>query len=140
KLLTPIVPHTAEEMWEYIPETGSEYVQLTDIPEPIDVFSNDEIENKWNHFMKVRDDVLKALEEARDEKIIGKSLEAKVTITPKDETTRQVLQSIPYLHQMLIVSGVKLSDNESSAKAYKYVNISVEEYPGETCERCWTAS
>lgn len=140
KLLTPIIPHTAEEVWEYLPGTEADYVQLTDIPEPEVVFDNEEIENKWNHFMKVRNDVLKALEEARDEKVIGKSLEAKITIIPKDDLTRNVLQSTPYLHQMLIVSGAELSEEGSNTKEYKYVNIKVEKHPGETCERCWVVS
>src|SRR5699024_9156492 len=81
QLLSPIIPHTAEEIWEHINDVETKYVQLTDMPDAKEVpsFSKDEVE-KWNHFMKVRSDVLKALEEARNNKIIGKPLEAKVSL------------------------------------------------------------
>lgn len=140
KLLTPIIPHTAEEVWEYIPDAEATFAQLADIPTPEKVFEDQATVDKWDHFMNVRDDVLKALEEARDEKFIGKSLEAKVTIVPKDEKTKHVLESIPYLHQMLIVSGATISNQNDDAKEYKYVKVHVEEHPGETCERCWVVS
>lgn len=140
KLITPLVPHTAEEVWEYIPGVEAERVQLTDLPVAEVVLENDDIQEKWDHFMKVRDDVLKALEEARDEKVIGKSLEAKVTLIPKDDVTKAVLTTIPYLHQMLIVSDAIVTDSDPNAKEYKYVDISVEKHPGEVCSRCWVVS
>src|SRR5690625_2194178 len=139
KLLTPIIPHTAEEVWEHIPGVSNEFVQLTDIPEPKDVVDQALIE-KWEVFMRLRNDVLKALEEARDEKIIGKSLESKVTIVAKDEKTKEVLATIPHLHQMLIVSEAVVTDHDSSAKEYNHINIKVEKHPGETCGRCWVTA
>lgn len=138
KLLTPIIPHTTEEVWEYIPGEKESSVQFTEIPEVREI-SGLNVE-KWNHFMKVRDDVLKALEEARNEKLIGKPLEAKVTLVPRDEETKNVLQSIDHLHQFLIVSHADIVDEESDAKEYQYVNVKVEVHPGEKCERCWVAS
>ncbi|HLR73789.1 MAG TPA: zinc finger domain-containing protein, partial [Virgibacillus sp.] len=111
----------------------------TDIPEAEKVMEQELIE-KWNEFMNIRDDVLKALEEARDEKIIGKSLESKVTIVPKNQHVKHILESIPYLYQMLIVSETVLSEEDQDAKAYKHVHVKVEKHPGETCERCWVSS
>ncbi|WP_449353975.1 isoleucine--tRNA ligase [Virgibacillus natechei] len=140
KLLTPIIPHTTDEVWEYIPGVEEESVQLTDIPEPRVITDMAELEPKWDHFMNIRDDVLKALEEARNEKVIGKSLEAKVTLVPKDEQTKKVLQSFEHLHQFLIVSETVLSDSRPGAKEYQYVDVFVEKHPGEKCERCWVAS
>ena len=140
KLLTPIIPHTADEIWEYIPGTEEESVQLTDIPEARELKSFDDTAKKWAHFMNVRDDVLKALEEARNEKTIGKSLEAKITIVPKDEQTKEVLKSMEHLHQFLIVSEAVISDHATDAKTYKYVDVAVEKHPGEKCQRCWMAS
>ncbi|MGM8211822.1 isoleucine--tRNA ligase [Virgibacillus sp. W0430] len=142
KLLTPIIPHTAEEVWEYIPGVDAESVQLTDMPEPreIEQFGQDD-QAKWNHFMNVRDDVLKALEEARNDKVIGKSLEAKITLTAKDEETKAVLEMIPNVHQLLIVSEAVVSTTVSdNAKTYKYVHAVVEKHTGEKCERCWMSS
>lgn len=140
KLLTPIIPHTADEVWEYIPETEEESVQLTDIPNPEEMPDFPEIAEKWDHFMLVRDDVLKALEEARNEKVIGKSLEAKLIIMPKDGQTKQVLEAIDELHQYLIVSEVDLVQKLDDGKKYTYVDVHVDKHPGEKCERCWVAS
>src|SRR5690625_2124438 len=140
KLIAPILPHTADEVWEYISGMEAENVQLTDMPEPDLTPMEDGFLEKWDHFMKVRDDILKALEEARNEKVIGKSLEAKITIVPKDDQTNDVLTTIPHLHQMLIVSGAVVADEDSSAKEYRYVDIAVEKHPGGTCDRCWVIS
>ncbi len=140
KLLTPIIPHTADEIWEYIPGAEEESVQLTDIPEPREITGFDKLYAKWDHFMQVRDDVLKALEEAREAKVIGKSLEAKITVVPKDEQTKEVLDGISDVHQLFIVSEADVTDEAPDAKAYHYVNVLVEKHPGEKCARCWTAA
>ncbi|MGJ9460616.1 isoleucine--tRNA ligase [Oceanobacillus sp. CF4.6] len=140
KLLTPIIPHTMDEVWEYIPGVEAESVQLTDIPEARKIAGIENLETKWDHFMEVRDDILKSLEEARSEKAIGKSLEAKITIVPKDKETKEVLSSMEHLHQFLIVSDAVISESNSDAKEYKFVNVLVEKHPGEKCERCWVAS
>lgn len=140
QLLAPIIPHTAEEVWEYIPGVEAETVHLTDIPEPRQVAGLEDVVEKWDHFMEVRDDVLKALEEARSEKVIGKSLEAKIRLAPLDEETKQVLENVANLHQYFIVSETVISDEKGIGKAYDYVEVAVEKHPGETCERCWVAS
>lgn len=140
QLLTPIIPHTADEVWEYIPGVQSESPQLTDIPEQRVIESFKGLEDKWNHFMAIRDDVLKALEEARNEKVIGKSLEAKITLIPKDHNTSEVLASIEHLHQFLIVSEADVVKHNENATAYKFVDVLVEKHPAEKCERCWVAS
>ncbi|RYG74096.1 isoleucine--tRNA ligase [Lentibacillus lipolyticus] len=140
KLLTPIIPHTADEIWEYIPGVEEESVQLTDIPEPREITGFDQLYTKWEHFMQVRDDVLKALEEAREAKVIGKSLEAKITVVPKDDKTKEVLEGISNVNQLLIVSEANVTDEAPEANEYQYVNVLVEKHPGEKCARCWTAS
>src|SRR5699024_12113094 len=86
---------------------------------------------------QVRDDVLKALEEARNEKVIGKSLEAKITVVPKDEQTKEVLTNIANIHQLFIVSEATIAESDANAKAYRYVDVLVENNPVEKCERCW---
>jgi len=140
QLIAPIIPHTAEEVWAFIPGTKADYVQLTDIPDPVTVYDDVATQEKWEQFMTIRDDVLKALEEARDEKIIGKSLEAQVTIVPNNKEVKDVLTSIPYLHQMLIVSGAEIVDQDPEAKLYHHVGIKVAKHAGETCARCWVVS
>lgn len=140
KLLSPILSHTADEVWNYIPGVEEESVQLTDMPEPRTIENEEEIRNKWNRLIEVREDVLKALEVARTEKVIGKSLEAKVTIVPKDEETKQLLLNTEYLHQYLIVSEVDVVDELNNATDYHLVKVFVEKHSGEKCERCWVSS
>lgn len=120
QLLTPIIPHTTEEIWEHINGVEAEYVQLTDMPEAREVlgFKEEDIA-KWDQFLKIRTDVLKALEEARNEKVIGKPLEAKITIAAKDEETKAVLESIPHIHQLLIVSEAVIGEKHENAKEYQ---------------------
>ncbi len=140
QLLTPILPHTMEEVWEYIPGEKEQYVQLTMIPEAKEVYEHDEQLNKWRIFMDVRNDVLKALEEARDDKLIGKSLESTITLVPKSKEVADVLTSIPYLHQMLIVSEAQIAEAHDQAKEYRHVSVFVQKHDGEVCERCWVSS
>ncbi|WP_226674307.1 isoleucine--tRNA ligase [Rossellomorea aquimaris] len=141
KLMSPILSHTADEVWAYIPGAEGESVQLTDMPE-VQTFANaDELKKKWNAFLELRDDVLKALEEARNQKIIGKSLTAKVTLFVNDET-KGLLHSIKEdLKQLFIVSAFEIGGavNEAPEHALSLGenNIVVEKADGETCDRCW---
>lgn len=139
KLIAPITTHTAEEVWQYIPNTEAELVQLTDMPESREIEGEASLVTKWDHFVDVRDDILKALEGARKEKKIGKSLEAKVTIKAKDEQTHALLQAVDDLHQLFIVSKVELTDSETLAEDYQFVQITVDKFDAEKCERCWVA-
>ena len=70
KLLTPILPHTTEEVWSYMNEP-EEFVQLTEIPEARHFDGEEGLLDKWSEFMGVRSHVLKSLEEARNAKMIG---------------------------------------------------------------------
>ncbi|WP_130859816.1 isoleucine--tRNA ligase [Gracilibacillus phocaeensis] len=140
KLLTPILTHTMEEVWSYIPEMEEKSPQLCDMPTARELDGQEALAGKWAQFMDVRDDILKALEEARSEKVIGKSLEAAVTIVPNDQNTKDLLESIDYLHQLLIVSGVTIVDQLTEAKRYDHVAVSIAKHTGETCERCWVVS
>ncbi|WP_407268035.1 isoleucine--tRNA ligase [Radiobacillus sp. PE A8.2] len=140
KLLSPILSHTADEVWAYVPGVKESSAQLTDMPEPKEIAGREALLEKWEHFMDVRDDILKALEEARSEKIIGKSLEASIQLTAKDEKTKELLSSIEYLNQLLIVSSVELTGDKANAKEYDYLYVAVEKHTGEKCERCWISS
>src|SRR5699024_12143102 len=64
----------------------------------------------WSSDVCSSDLVLKGLEVARADKVIGNSLEAFITITPKYEQTKAVLESIPFCHQLLIVSDADVTE------------------------------
>ncbi|MCP1124810.1 isoleucine--tRNA ligase [Bacillus sp. 3103sda1] len=144
KLVTPILPHTADEVWPYVPGVVEESVQLTDMPEAMEVEGAEELKVKWDAFMTLRDDVLKALEVARNEKVIGKSLNASITLFPTAEM-KQMLESISEdLKQLFIVSEYKLGGTMEEAPAdapkYEHTAVVVAQATGETCERCWVVS
>lgn len=140
KMLSPILSHTADEVWKHIPGVEQESVQLTDMPEPKEIAGREQLLEKWEHFMDVRDDILKALEEAREEKVIGKSLEAHVRVETKEKRTKELLQSIDHVSQLLIVSGFEIDTDLEDAKEYDHLAVSVVKHSGERCERCWVAS
>ncbi|HET7577843.1 MAG TPA: isoleucine--tRNA ligase [Bacillales bacterium] len=139
KLAAPIIPHTADEVWNYIPGVVEESVHLTDMPELTEVPNGGSLKPKWDQFMDVRDEVLKALEEARNEKVIGKSLQAAVTLYA-DHQTLELLDGIENLEKLFIVSSadVKAKENApSEAKPYDHTAVLVQPAEGETCDRCW---
>ncbi|CAI3336719.1 isoleucine--tRNA ligase [Enterococcus cecorum] len=142
KLLTPIIPHTAEEIWSYL-EEEEEYVQLAEFPE-VETFANqEELLDMWKAFMDFRDDVLKALEIARNEKLIGKSMEAKVTVYPNEQVRALLTALNTNLPQLLIISPDFFTVSEEgpasapeAAQKFKDVAILVERAEGHVCDRC----
>ena len=142
KLLTPIIPHTAEEIWSYLKEE-EEYVQLAEFPE-VETFSNqEELLDMWKAFMDFRDDVLKALEVARNEKLIGKSMEAKVTVYPNEQVRALLTALNTNLPQLLIISPDFFTVSEEgpasapeAAQKFEDVAILVERAEGHVCDRC----
>jgi isoleucyl-tRNA synthetase len=141
KLVSPILSHTADEVWKFIPSVTEESVQLTDLPEYQELSNAQALEEKWTEFMNLRDDVLKALEEARNQKVIGKSLTAKVTLYVNDKS-RALLDSIEEnMKQLFIISGFEVAGTyeEAPENAVKLETaaIVITKAEGETCERCW---
>ncbi|PHK50666.1 isoleucine--tRNA ligase [Staphylococcus edaphicus] len=139
KLLAPILVHTSEEVWSHIPHVAEESVHLTNMPERVEI--DQAFVDRWNTFMKLRDDVNRALEVARSEKVIGKSLEAKVVIGNNENfDTAAFLQQFADLHQLFITSQAEVVDKVDGGVAYQYGDIRIEHAHGEKCERCWNYS
>lgn len=139
KLLAPILVHTAEEVWSHTPHVKEESVHLADMPKVVD--ADQELLNKWNQFMSLRDDVNRALEAARNEKVIGKSLEAKVVIGNNDHfKAAEFLQQFDDLQQLFIVSQVEVTEEVDNGNEYQYGDVRIEHALGEKCERCWNYS
>ena len=137
KILTPILPHTMEEIWGFLKE-DEDYVQLANMPEVENHANHDELLENWAKFMKLRDDVLKALEDARNKKLIGKSFEAAVTIYPDKETKAMLDELDADLREILIVSKLTISDDEAPVDAEQLANaaVVVKHAEGEVCPRC----
>ena len=129
KLLTPILPHTMSEAYDALPHKEAKDVYLTNMPSYVD-YNDSELVNNFNEFMKYRDVILKALEEARAAKVIGKSFNAKLTITLDEEAKKVFTPLMENAAQILIVSQIEFVDGLE----FK-VNVAAAE--GATCSRCW---
>ncbi len=141
RLVAPILPHTADEVWRYIPGVTEPSVQLTDMPEPNPQYAGmaKDLMEKWEAFLAVRDEVLKAMEEARRSKVFGNSVEAKLSLYPGEEAHR-ALAAMDDLADLFIVAAVELHQpgDAAPAEAMALSGISVLVTPaeGEKCERC----
>ncbi|NVS32008.1 isoleucine--tRNA ligase, partial [Listeria monocytogenes] len=108
KLLAPILPHTTEEVWNSLIGEGAESIHLQDLPDVKVLANSEEITAKWDAFMQIRDNVQKALEFARNEKLIGKSMLAKVTLYVDGEAKTLFDSLEGDFAQLFIVSDFEL--------------------------------
>ena len=135
RLLAPIMSFTAEEVWGHMSRQGS--VHMAYFPEPGELTAGlDDAARKraaaWDRLMEVRDDVLKSLEAARNNKMIGAPLEARVRLSANGDLYPLLEQYAPELPGLFIVSQVSLDRSEEPA-----LNVTVERASGQKCERCW---
>ncbi|GLF90454.1 isoleucine--tRNA ligase [Bacillus safensis] len=138
KLTAPILPHTADELWSHLSFVEEPSVQLTDMPEGVTVPEAEATEAKFDRFMEVRDDVLKALEIARNEKVIGRSLEASLTLYATEEVKNLLASIKEDVKQLFIISELTVEDEQNadaSAPEYTSGRIVVQKAEGELCER-----
>lgn len=145
-LLAPILSFTTEEIWSYFPRAKEQFfsVQLAPWPQPDWHYLDHDLEEKWERILKLRDDVAKALEEARKQKLIGPSSEALVSFYPETKEEAVFLREIEgSLAFLLIVSRVKVHEVWEAAPAGAFsaesepVRILVKKAPGKKCTRCW---
>ncbi len=139
KLMTPILPHTTEEIWKYLKE-DEKYAQLSEMPK-VKHFNNEEkLVDLWNRFMNLRSGVFKALEEARNEKLIGKSFEAHVDLYVSNGVQADLDALNANVRQALIVSALDVHPlSEAPENALKFNDeyaVVVEHVEGEVCPRC----
>ncbi len=138
RLLAPLLAYTSEEIWQSIPHGKGDDVRsvmLNDVPAPDPALSFPELEAHWNRLFDLRDEVMRALETARADKLIGKSLEARIRITVSDPDAYAVLDSFrSVLNAVFIVSETELvQGNEGGAT----ISVEVSVAEGEKCDRCW---
>jgi isoleucyl-tRNA synthetase len=143
KMIAPILSFTAEEIWNHIPGSKVESIFLSDFPKVRTELVDTGLEEKWDELWKIRDEVNKALEIKRGEKLIGNALEAKIILYAGQEQ-RQLLEKYEEkLPEIFIVSAVELGDSsEAPQSAYssievKGMSVSVEKADGSKCQRCW---
>jgi len=131
-LLTPIIPHTTEEVYSHLPGEKETSIYLADMPnfKYYEAVNNSEFLEGWETLFEVREELLKALEVARTEKIIGKSFEAHATITLKKYQMDALDKVDANLRQIFILSGLDLVVGEELA-------FDIKKAEGHTCARCW---
>lgn len=135
RLWAPILVHTAEEVNDFF-HAEEESIHLGKFPELPTFEDAAKIKEDVARLMAIRQDVFKALEEARAEKIIGKSLEAHVLINVCDEDRKLIEEYCQdQFNQWLIVS--KLSFSVDELKQYEVCQVEIEKCEGKVCPRCW---
>ncbi|MGV0168822.1 isoleucine--tRNA ligase [Furfurilactobacillus sp. WILCCON 0119] len=138
KLMTPMLPHTAEEIWPFLHEDVA-YAQLSEMPEIEPEWQDETLIAQWADFMQIRSNVLKSLEEARDEKLIGRPMEAAVDLYVSDHYANVLNTLNSDVAQVLIVSQLHvhpLEEAPQEAAHYDDVAVVVAHAEGDVCQRC----
>jgi isoleucyl-tRNA synthetase len=135
RLLAPILSFTTEEVWPHLGQSGS--VHTAYFPESAELTGGigAEIRRRvanWDRLIGVRDDVLKSLEAARNEKLIGAPLEARVELSADGELYPLLTEYSRELPGLFIVSQVELLNHASDG-----VSVKIGRASGAKCERCW---
>ncbi|MBD5150390.1 MAG: isoleucine--tRNA ligase [Oscillibacter sp.] len=134
RIFAPILAFTCDEIWLAMPhrnEDDGRNVLLNVMNKPFTEYALDDASMAvWDELIRVRNTVNAALETARNEKKIGKSLEAKVTLTVPESLAGQKFMDADALADLLIVSQVSVSTGSE-------VKVEVEPAQGAKCERCW---
>lgn len=145
KLLAPVLAFTAEEIWKYMPHTEDDdtvSVMLNRMPKIHEEYNNAELAAKWDKIIAVRNDVNKALEPARNEKLIGKSLDAEVTVYADGEMYTFLKEMESELAEIFITSKATVEETVADENVFSgdMVKVSVKASEHEKCGRCWVHS
>ena len=147
QLLAPILTFTAEEVWQALPSYPgkAESVHLTCFPEVNEAFLQPELAETWKTLITVKGEVAKAIETARQNKILGHSLDAAVFISAPEKLRAMLATHREDLRALLIVSDVRIGAEQADGQAFPSaeiagLSVSVSRAPGEKCHRCWVYS
>lgn len=142
-LMAPILCFTAEEIWECLPEFEGKArsVHLGDLPKLENQYVNQELAERWVGLREVREEVMRVLEEARRDKMIGNALEARVRLYAEGEWDELLEAYQTRLADLFIVSQVELVSEplgeQAAARELAKLQIVVQNADGRKCERCW---
>lgn len=143
-ILAPILAFTCDEIWTAMKHDKSRNPEgplFNSIPTADYIETDEAFIAKWDRIHEIRTDVQKALELARNEKVIGKPLEAKVTLYADGELADFLKSELKSLPEIFITSAVEIADGEGEFKGdVKGLSITVNKADGEKCERCWKFS
>jgi isoleucyl-tRNA synthetase len=144
RLMAPILPFTADEIWQYMPAANGDgsSIHMALLPEVNTAYIDDALAARWEYLLSVRGEVTKKLEEARTQKLIGHPLDASVTISADGDAYDALQPYVDELRSFLIVSQATLLKDvavkgPAEGSEVAGVRIQVEAAAGEKCERCW---
>ncbi|WP_138497870.1 isoleucine--tRNA ligase [Nostoc sp. PA-18-2419] len=155
RAIAPVLCHTAEDIWQYLPyKTPYKSVFEAGWVQVDEKWRNPELAEFWEALRQLRTDVNKVLEQARIEKLIGSSLEAKALIHIPHKQLGDAIKAfnsvngngIDELRYLLLTSQVELLDSADAMQGLKYTAqtedwiIGVVNADGEKCDRCWNYS
>ena len=147
RIAAPILVFTAEEIWKYLPKSAGEpsSVHIALFPEEAAMRSGISASQTaaWDMLGKVRAEVLKALEAARNEKKINSGLEAKVLLNGNPELKAKLRNHLARLPGLFIVSQVDFFSAgapDYKSEAVPSLEVSIQKAEGAKCERCWNYS
>lgn len=144
RLLAPIFTFTAEEVWGALPawKDKSVSVHLTQFPAVDEKLLDAGLGERWKTMIDAKSEIAKAVEQARKEKVIGHSLDARITIAAPEKLRALLETHKEELRALLIVSQLAVADEKDIAAPYrseeiKGLAVGVEKARGAKCERCW---
>jgi isoleucyl-tRNA synthetase len=147
QLLAPLLSFTAEEVWLALPAYAgkAESVHLTQFPEVNENWLRPDLAETWKTLIAVKGEVAKAIETARQNKVLGHSLDAAVAIAAPEKLRPLLEAHREDLRALLIVSDVCVVDGQAIAEAYRSDEIpglivGVSRATGAKCNRCWNYS
>ncbi len=160
KAIAPVLVHMAEDIWQFLPyPTPAESVFESGWVTLDEQWEKPELTEKWNQLRTLRDEANVVLEQARSDKAIGSSLQAKLKLLVEDTDLRSKLAAmnpaegisegsnqVDELRYLFLVSQVEIVDSTSDLKGAEYrgltngVTIAVVDADGEKCDRCWNYS
>ena len=138
KLLSPVLVFTAEELHDHFhcDDNKAESIFLEPKPQMIEVENSDAIKEYYDRFLTLRKDVMKVLEDLRNEKVIKSNMEAKLTICLKDGY-KDMADLADSLKQLFIVAKVQLVDDTQGLNEFDTAYLKAEKFNGVQCPRCW---
>ncbi len=137
RLLAPVLSFTCEEIWSHTKGADCESVHMAYFPQPEDLTAGISdsfrgVAADWDTLVPVRDQVLKVLDTAREDKLIGSPLEAAVSLSAGGEVYDLLAKFVPQLPKWFVVSQVGLERRKEDG-----LTARVERARGDKCERCW---
>jgi isoleucyl-tRNA synthetase len=146
RLLAPILPVTCDDLWRHLPSVPADSVHLSDFPTNIESLIDQEIVDRWTRLLALRDAVNGELEKLRQNKVVGTSLEATVTLTTNGDLGDMLETYQDELPALFITSAVSVKralplEDQRTEGVYRdqtgSARIEVDHVNGAKCPRCW---